>query len=43
MNQNFEELSINSLDNKIWKEELSEFVPEKIFDIHTHIYRWLLI
>ena len=41
MNQNYEEFFTNSLDDIIWKEELSEFIPDKIFDIHTHIYRWV--
>ena len=41
MNQNYEEFFTNSLDDIIWKEELSEFIPNKIFDIHTHIYRWV--
>lgn len=25
-------------DDKIWKKELESFVPEKIFDFHTHIW-----
>ena len=33
-------LSINDLDKKIWDEELNEFVPQKIYDVHTHIYQW---
>lgn len=28
----------NSLDRRIWEEELEEFVPRQVFDIHTHIY-----
>ena len=24
----------------IWQEELEDFVPAKVFDAHTHIYRW---
>ena len=28
------------LDRRIWDEELEEFVPRKVFDAHTHIYRW---
>jgi glutamate-1-semialdehyde 2,1-aminomutase len=28
------------LDLQIWEEELSDFVPKNIYDIHTHIYRW---
>ena len=33
-------LEINDLDKKIWNEELSDFVPEKVYDVHTHIYQW---
>ncbi|MBT3902814.1 MAG: amidohydrolase family protein [Pelagibacteraceae bacterium] len=33
-------LNINDLDKKIWEEELNEFVPQKIYDVHTHIYQW---
>ncbi|MCR6636573.1 amidohydrolase family protein [Devosia sp.] len=28
------------LDQRIWAEELDGFVPERVFDVHTHIYRW---
>lgn len=28
------------IDERIWREELEQFVPAKIFDVHTHIYRW---
>lgn len=28
------------LDRRIWEEELDEFVPRRVFDVHTHIYRW---
>lgn len=28
------------LDRRIWEEELDDFVPERVFDVHTHIYRW---
>lgn len=34
------EYEINSLDTRIWQEELDDFVPLKVFDAHTHIYRW---
>ncbi len=34
------DLQINDLDRRIWEEELEDFVPTQIFDIHTHIYRW---
>ncbi|MET0439033.1 MAG: amidohydrolase family protein, partial [Devosia sp.] len=27
-------------DQRIWAEELDGFVPERVFDVHTHIYRW---
>lgn len=30
----------NDLDTRIWEEELQDFVPQRIFDIHTHLYRW---
>ncbi len=33
-------LERNSLDRRIWEEELEEFVPRGIFDVHTHLYRW---
>jgi glutamate-1-semialdehyde 2,1-aminomutase len=28
------------LDRRIWAEELDAFVPQQVFDVHTHIYRW---
>lgn len=28
------------LDRRIWDEELEDFVPWKVFDAHTHVYRW---
>ena len=33
-------LEVNDLDQRIWNEELNSFVPDRIFDAHTHIYRW---
>ena len=33
-------LEINDLDKKIWEEELNDFVPKKVYDVHTHIYQW---
>lgn len=30
----------NDLDRRIWTEELDAFVPDKVLDVHTHIYRW---
>ncbi len=28
------------VDRRIWEEELDEFVPRRVFDVHTHLYRW---
>lgn len=28
------------LDRRIWQEELEDFVPQRVFDAHSHIYRW---
>ena len=33
-------LQLNDLDRRIWEEELDEFVPKRVFDAHSHIYRW---
>lgn len=33
-------IKLNAVDRRIWEEELDEFVPRKVFDAHTHIYRW---
>lgn len=33
-------LEANDLDRRIWQEELADFVPEQVFDVHTHIHRW---
>ena len=33
-------LPLNDVDRRIWEEELAEFVPKQVFDIHTHLYRW---
>jgi len=30
----------NDLDRRIWESELEGFVPKRIFDVHTHVYRW---
>lgn len=32
--------TLHDVDRRIWEEELSGFVPPKVFDVHTHIYRW---
>ena len=31
--------TLEGLDRQIWEEELSDFVPTRIFDAHCHIYR----
>lgn len=33
-------IAMTAVDQRIWNEELAGFVPQRIFDIHTHIYRW---
>ncbi|HUG68082.1 MAG TPA: amidohydrolase family protein [Pirellulaceae bacterium] len=33
-------VELTDLDRRIWEEELAGFVPERVFDVHTHIYRW---
>src|SRR5262245_47372115 len=33
-------LKLNDVDRRIWEEELADFVPQRVFDIHTHLYRW---
>ncbi len=33
-------VELNDLDRRIWEQELAGFVPARIFDVHTHIYRW---
>jgi hypothetical protein len=33
-------LERNELDCRIWENELEGFVPSRVFDVHTHIYRW---
>lgn len=30
---------VTDYDKKIWEEELKDFLPEKILDVHTHVYR----
>lgn len=31
-------VSLKDIDRRIWEEELAEFVPQQLFDMHTHIY-----
>jgi glutamate-1-semialdehyde 2,1-aminomutase len=33
-------LECTDLDRRIWAEELDEFVPKRVYDAHTHLYRW---
>lgn len=33
-------LEWNDLDRRIWESELDAFLPQRIFDVHTHAYRW---
>ena len=28
------------IDRQIWEEELETYIPDRIFDVHTHIYDW---
>lgn len=34
-----DQITRNAVDERIWAEELDEFVPQKVYDAHTHIYR----
>jgi len=34
------DLDPTDLDRQIWEDELADFVPDRVFDVHTHIYRW---
>jgi glutamate-1-semialdehyde 2,1-aminomutase len=34
------EMTLTDLDRRIWEEELADFVPDEVFDAHSHIYRW---
>lgn len=33
-------LELNDVDRRIWADELESFVPQRVFDVHTHCYRW---
>ena len=33
-------LSLHDVDRRIWLEELDPLVPPRVFDVHSHIYRW---
>ena len=30
---------VTEYDKKVWEEELRDFLPVKIIDIHTHLYK----
>ncbi len=30
---------VTEYDKKVWEEELKDFLPEKILDVHTHVYK----
>jgi glutamate-1-semialdehyde 2,1-aminomutase len=32
-------IELTAVDRRIWQEELDEYVPQRVFDVHTHIYR----
>jgi len=32
-------LQLTDLDESIWRDELEDFVPQRVFDAHTHVYR----
>jgi len=33
-------IELTDLDRRIWEEELEGFVPRRVFDAHSHVYRW---
>jgi glutamate-1-semialdehyde 2,1-aminomutase len=33
-------IEITPVDRRIWEEELDGFVPRRVYDVHTHLYRW---
>jgi predicted TIM-barrel fold metal-dependent hydrolase len=33
-------MQLNDVDRRIWTEELTQFVPTQVFDVHNHYYRW---
>ncbi len=34
------QIELTDVDRRIWQEELDDFVPSRIFDVHSHVYRW---
>ena len=35
-------LAVNDLDRRIWDDELDEFVPKRLYDMHGHLTRYEL-
>ena len=33
-------LVLNEVDERIWRDELEEYVPQRIYDVHSHLYRF---
>ncbi len=33
-------IELNDVDRRIWEDELGPFLPERIYDVHSHCYRW---
>jgi glutamate-1-semialdehyde 2,1-aminomutase len=33
-------VELHDVDRRIWQDELDEFVPQSVYDVHTHLYRW---
>lgn len=33
-------IELTDLDRRIWSEELDDFVPQRVYDVHTHLYSW---
>ena len=34
------DIMLKDIDKRIWEEELGDFVPDKLYDTHTHVYDW---
>jgi hypothetical protein len=32
-------IDVTPYDKKVWEEELRDFLPDKIIDVHTHVYK----
>ena len=33
-------VELRDIDRQVWEEELADFVPDRLFDAHTHIQQW---